>query len=82
MIKECNVILQNEYVAVVDYNGKKIQIPNTDLIRQTAYIKLENEIYTVVSKEEYMKFQKDKRISKRRSTIKTDDKNRVIDNEE
>lgn len=52
MIKECNVILHNDKVAVVVFEGKKIQVPNSDLIGKTAYVKFEDEKYTVISKDE------------------------------
>ena len=52
LIKECNVILHNDKVAVVVFEGRKIQVPNSDLIGKTAYVKFEDGKYTVVSKDE------------------------------
>jgi len=60
MIKECDVILHNDKVAVVVFEGKKIQVPNSDLINRTAYIKYEDGKYIVVSKDEASKSYKKK----------------------
>lgn len=80
MIKECNVILHNSFVAVVVFDGKEIQVPSNELIGKTAYVKLENNKYTVVSKEEYLKsLEKKQKVSKKQETKK---ENIVIDNEE
>lgn len=85
MIKECNVILHNDKLAVVLFDGKKIQVPNSNLIGKTAYVKFENEKYTVVSKDELYKSSK-KKLKK--ETVKVEEpvveetENVVIDNEE
>lgn len=64
LIKECNVILHNDLVAVVLFDGKEIQVPNSKLIGATAYVKFENEKYTIVSKDKFDKFNK-KNIDKK-----------------
>lgn len=86
MIKECNVILHNDKLAVVLFDGKKIQVPNSNLIGKTAYVKFENEKYTVVSKDELDKSNKRKA---KKETVKVkiepaveETENVVIDNEE
>lgn len=87
LIKECNVVLHNEKVAVVDFNGKKIQVPNNALIGKTAYVKFENGKYMVVSKDELdkpkKKFKKENikvEIEPVVSVVETEDV--VIDNAE
>ena len=71
LIKECNVILHNDKVAVVVFEGKKIQVPNNDLIGKTAYVKFEDGKYTVVSKEELDKSNK-KRIKKELAKVEVE----------
>lgn len=80
MIKECNVILHNSLVAVVVFDGKKIQVPSNKLIGKTAYVKYEKEKYIIISKEEYLKS-----LEKKQKTNKKQDVEKekiVIDKEE
>lgn len=84
LIKECKVILHNDLVAVVLFDGKEIQVPNSKLINKTTYVKFENEKYTVVSKDEFEKFNK-RNIKKNKVEEKpleiVEEEKIVIDNE-
>lgn len=80
MIKECNVVLHNSLVAVIVFDGKEIQVPSNKLIGKTAYVKLENNKYTVVSKDEYLKSTEKKQKASKKQEVKKE--NIVIDNEE
>ena len=86
LIKECKVILHNDLVAVVLFDKKEIQVSNSELIGTTAYVKFENEKYTVVSKDEYEKFNKRnmRKIKVEEQPIEeiVEKENIVIDNEE
>lgn len=55
LLKECDVILHNNRVAVILFDGIKIQIPHSELIKEKAYINFENDRYTIVSKEDFEK---------------------------
>lgn len=55
MIKECDVILHNNKVAVILFDGTKVQIPHSELIENKAYIKFDNNKYFVVSKDDFNK---------------------------
>lgn len=85
LIKECKVVLHNDLVAVVLFDGKEIQVPNSKLIGATAYVNFENEKYTIVSKDEFEKFSK-RNIKKNKVEEKSieivEEENIVIDNEE
>jgi len=80
LIKECDVILHNNRVAVILFDGMKIQIPHSELIKEKAYINFENDKYTIVSKEDFEKAQSFK--TKKNTGNKNKDLNSVIDNEE
>ena len=80
MIKECDVILHNNKVAVISFDGTKVQIPHNKLIGNKAYIKFENDRYTIVSKEDFEKAQSFK--TKKNTGNKNKDLISVIDNEE
>ena len=85
LIKECKVILHNDLVAVVLFDGKEIQVPNSKLINKTTYVKFENKKYIVVSNDEFEKFCK-RNIKKNKVEEKpieiVDEENIVKDNEE
>lgn len=83
MIKECNIILRNDKVAVVLFDSQKIQVPNTELIGEKAYLRFEHNKYTVVSKDDFEKLnaKKESDNSKRRKK-KNETNNIVMDNEE
>ena len=43
MTKECKVLLRNQYVMVVDFNGKEIQMPSDHTDKDTVFVKYEND---------------------------------------
>ena len=85
MIKECKVVLHNDKVAVVLFDGNRIQVSNSNLIGKTAYVKYENEKYTVVSKDELDKSSKKKlkteKLNSKNESVVEVTENIVIDNE-
>lgn len=72
MIKECKIVLTNDKIIVVEFENKKIQIPNSKLIDKYAYVKLEKGKYSVVPREEYLKY-KNQQINKRKILIDKED---------
>lgn len=52
MIKKCKVLIRNELVMVVDYDGEKVQLPSSDVIEDEVYIKYEDNKYYLSSKSE------------------------------
>lgn len=82
MIKECNVILRNDKVAVVLFDSHKIQVPNTELIGEKAYLRFEHNKYTVVSKDDFEKINTEKGLdNSNRRKKKNETNNIVMDNE-
>lgn len=81
MIKECDVILHNNKVVVISFDGKKVQIPHNELIENKAYIKFDKNKYFVVSKDDF-----NKQNLNVKNKMKKKDENKdsisVIDNEE
>ena len=55
MIKECKVLLRNEYVMVIDFEGKKIQMPSDNSDSNTVFVKYENDRYSITDKLEEKK---------------------------
>ena len=57
MIKECNVILQNELLTVVIYDNKKVQLPTNPKIlgQRTVFVKFENGIYSIIEQNDFEK---------------------------
>lgn len=49
MIKNCNVLINNEAVAVIDYDGIKVQIPPIHKKAKTVKVMHKNGRYIVVS---------------------------------
>ena len=47
MVKECKVLLRNQYVMVVDFNGKEIQMPSDHTDKDTVFVKYENDRYSI-----------------------------------
>ena len=47
MTKECKVLLRNQYVMVVDFDGKEIQMPSDHTDKDTVFVKYENDIYYI-----------------------------------
>lgn len=80
LIKECDVILHNNRVAVILFDGMKIQIPHSELIKEKAYINFENNRYTTISKDDFVKAQSSK--IKKNNGNKNNELISVIDNEE
>lgn len=84
MIKECKVILHNDKVAVVLFDDKKIQVPNSEHISNTAYVKFDKGIYSVVSKDDFDKSIKQSKSSKwkaEEAENQATNKDIVMDNE-
>ena len=50
MIKECKVLLRNQYVMVVDFDGKEIQMPSDHTDKDTVFVKYENDRYSITCK--------------------------------
>lgn len=48
MIKECHVIMSNEFFTVVKFGENEIQLPCTSISRKTVDVKYENGVYSVV----------------------------------
>lgn len=48
MIKNCSVIVNNEAVTVVVFDGKEVQLPSIKREARKVFVKFENGIYEVV----------------------------------
>lgn len=55
MIKKCKVIKNNGSIAIALYDSIKVQIPSENVYDDIAYIKYDNNRYTVSNKYEYEK---------------------------
>lgn len=75
MIKECNVIMQNSHVAVAVFDGLKIQVPNSEVVDQKVYIRLENGSYFIATNDEFTKEQV-KEVVKNKATKKNEEINK------
>ncbi len=65
MTKECKVLMRNELVMVVDFDGKEIQMPSDHTDKDTVFVKYENDKFLIVDKlEEEKKPIKVKPVSK------------------
>lgn len=69
--------MRNNLVMVVDFGGKEIQMPSDNGNEENIYVELQDNKFTVVSKEKYDIFSKP--VKKEKAVIKKDQ--RVIDNE-
>lgn len=49
MIKNCRVLINNEAVTVIDYDGVKVQIPAINRIAKSVNVIAENGIYSVIN---------------------------------
>lgn len=59
MIKECEVLVWNECVMVIDFDNVKVQMPSFGKNKtNSVYVKYENGKYTLSSELEYDKFLK------------------------
>ncbi len=54
MVKECLVILNNEAVTVVRFDGKDIQFPSIHKDTKTVFVKYENGKYSIVDEKDAM----------------------------
>lgn len=52
MIKECSVVLNNEAVTVVKFDGKDIQLPAIKREAKKVSVNYENGKYSIVNKDE------------------------------
>lgn len=68
--------MRNNLVMVVDFEGKKVQMPSDNGDEENIYIELQDNKFTVVSKEKYNSSLRP--IKKEKTVYK---KERVIDNE-
>ena len=65
MVKECKVLLRNQYVMVVDFDGKEIQMPSDQTDKDTVFVKYENDRYSITfNLEEEKKPEKVKPVSR------------------
>lgn len=55
MIKECKVATDNELNMVILFNGSEIQMPSTKNNDKTVFVKCENNKYSLVDREIYIK---------------------------
>lgn len=51
MIRECKVILNNDAVTVVKFDNKEIQFPSIHKKKDTVFVKMDNNSYSIVDKE-------------------------------
>ena len=70
-MKDCRVLINNEAVTVIDYDGKKVQLPSIHREAKTVKVISQNGKYTVVDenyketiKQEIPEFSKRKTIKK------------------
>ncbi len=69
--------MRNNLVMVVDFEGKEVQMPSDNGNEENIYVELQNNKFTVTSKEKYDNFSKP--VKKEKAVIKKEQ--RVIDNE-
>lgn len=50
MVKECKVLLRNQYVMVVEFDGKEIQMPSDHSDFNKVLVKYENGRYSITDK--------------------------------
>lgn len=50
MTKECKVLMRNELVMVVDFDGKEIQMPSDHTDKDIVFVKYENDRFSIVDK--------------------------------
>ena len=70
MIKECKVLLRNQYVMVIEFEGKEIQFPSDHSDFDTVFVKYENGKYSITDKLEESKPVKIKPISRNKKQKK------------
>lgn len=62
MTKECKVLMRNEFVMVIDFDGKEIQMPSDHKDTNTVFVKFENDRYSITDKLEEKKIEKVKPV--------------------
>lgn len=83
MIKECKVVLHNQAVTVVDYDGTQVQFPATKSKTDVVYVEYIDGKYAIVAREDYEKSLKpkaDKKAKKVKAT-ETDLVEEVVESE-
>lgn len=50
MVKECKVLLRNQYVMVIEFDGKEIQMPSDHSDFNKVLVKYENGRYSITDK--------------------------------
>ena len=50
MTKQCKALLRNQYVMVVDFDGKESQMPSDHTDKDTVFVKYENDRYSITCK--------------------------------
>lgn len=69
MVKKCNILINNDAVTVINYDGVKVQIPSIHKDAKTVNVILENNKYIVVG-DDYIE-PNTKTVSKpRKKTVK------------
>lgn len=83
MIKECRVVLHNQAVTVVDYDGTQVQFPATKSKTDVVYVEYSDGKYVIVEKEDYEKSLKPKadKKSKKVKATETDLVEEVVGSE-
>ena len=70
MVKECKVLLRNQYVMVIEFIGKEIQMPSDHSDFNKVFVKYENGKYSITDKLEESKPVKIKPISRNKKQKK------------
>lgn len=70
MVKECKVLLRNQYVMVIEFDGKEIQMPSDHSDFNKVLVKYENGRYSITDKLEEFKPVKIKPISRNKKQNK------------
>lgn len=74
MIKGCKVLLRNQYVMVVDFDGKEIQMPSDHTDKDTVFVKYENDRYSIICK-----LEEEKKPTKVKSASRVKKKKKVTE---
>jgi len=53
LIKKCNVVLHNEAVMVIDFDGRKIQMPSVKCDTEYVFVEFKDNRYSLVTENEY-----------------------------
>lgn len=74
MTKECKVLMRNELVMVVDFDGKEIQMPSDHTDKDIVFVKYENDRFSIVDK-----LEKEKKPVKVKSVSKVNKQKKVTE---